>query len=62
MNIQATMHGELYDANYDPQLIAKRTACHDLCHEYNSLRPSHTAQRESILRRLLGKGGRALHH
>ena len=49
--------GELYDANYDPHLIARRTACHDLCHEYNSLRPSQIELREDILRQLLGRMG-----
>ena len=37
--------GELYDANNDAQLIAERTACKDLCHEYNLMMPSNTDQR-----------------
>lgn len=47
--------GELYDANYDAELIAERQACKDLCHEYNSLRPSETVGREELLIKLLGK-------
>ena len=49
--------GELYDANYDAELIAERQICKDLCHEYNSIRPSETARREELLIKLLGKTG-----
>lgn len=54
MNVEP---GVLYDANYDPQLIAERAACKDLCFELNSLHPSLAKQREAIIRRLLGKAG-----
>lgn len=50
--------GELYDANYDPQLLAERAACKELCFDYNQLRPSDTEGRERLLRRLLGGTGR----
>ncbi len=49
--------GLLYDANYDKELIAERVACKELCHAYNNLSPSKTAEREEIMRRLLGKTG-----
>ena len=49
--------GLLYDANNDAELIAERTACKDLCHQYNALRPSEMEQRQALLRRLLGKTG-----
>lgn len=52
------MAGELYDANHDAQLVAERTACKDLCHEYNLMRPSCTGQRQALLRKLLGRTGR----
>lgn len=45
----------LYDANYDPELIRERRVCKDLCHEYNQLRPSQTAEQETLMRKLLGK-------
>ena len=32
--------GQLYDANYDAELIAERTKCKDLCFRYNQLLPS----------------------
>lgn len=47
--------GELYDANYDAELIAERRVCKDLCHEYNNLLPSETTCREELLIKLLGK-------
>ena len=50
--------GVLYDANYDPQLIAERIECKELCFELNGLRPSMTIMREEIVRRLLGKAGK----
>ena len=45
----------LYDTNYDPELIRERRVCKDLCHEYNELRPSQTAEQETLMRKLLGK-------
>lgn len=47
--------GKLYDANYDPELLAERSACKAKCHELNHLHPSETEKRENILRQLLGK-------
>lgn len=47
--------GKLYDANNDAELIAERQACKDVCHELNHLRPSQLAEREALLRKLLGK-------
>ncbi len=47
--------GELYDANYDPQLIAERDACKDLCFEYNNLQPSKKEDRQNLIRKMLGK-------
>lgn len=47
--------GLLYDGNYDPDMAEERIKCKDLCHKYNSLMPSQTAEREKLLRTLLGK-------
>lgn len=49
--------GELYDANYNSELIAERQRCKDLCHEYNMITPSQTGKREELMRRLLGRTG-----
>lgn len=48
--------GELYDAN-DPELQRDRLACKDLCHAYNSLRPSDLAGQQALTTRLLGRTG-----
>ena len=50
--------GALYDANYDTELIAERTAAKELCFELNNLRPSMAAERDEIVRRLLGQVGK----
>lgn len=38
--------GYLYDANYEPELIALRTKCADLCWEFNMCRPSDTERQQ----------------
>lgn len=53
--------GEIYDANYDPQLIAERMACKEKCRDYNDLRPSDTEGRDKMLRQLLGSAGEGLY-
>lgn len=55
MNVEP---GALYDANYDNELIAERTAAKELCFELNNLRPSMVAERDEIVRRLLGQVGK----
>lgn len=49
--------GLLYDANYDSELIERRTACKELCHDFNHTRPSDEARRQELLKRLLGHTG-----
>lgn len=51
---QKMLAGELYDANYNPQLIAERQACKTLCHQYNHLLPTDTDGRNQLLHHLLG--------
>ncbi|MDU1891446.1 MAG: sugar O-acetyltransferase [Dysgonomonas sp.] len=50
-------NGELYDANYDQELIAERDACKELYYTYNSLRPSQREERHELIRKILGKTG-----
>ncbi|MFR9524307.1 MAG: sugar O-acetyltransferase [Rikenellaceae bacterium] len=45
--------GELYDAA-DVALVKERTACKELCYDYNHLRPSAAEERGEIMRKLLG--------
>ena len=49
------MNGKLYDANYNKKLIAERAKCKKACHEFNTLSPDETRQREGIIRSLFGK-------
>lgn len=53
------LKGMIYDANYDPALIAERMECKELCRDYNDLRPKDKEGRETLLRRIFGniKGG-----
>lgn len=50
--------GKLYDANYDAELIAERAVCKERYFELNNLRPSQKAEREQLVRQLLGKAGK----
>ena len=47
--------GEIYDANYDKELINERTKAKDLCYEYNHLKPSQTNERTEIMKKILEK-------
>lgn len=47
--------GILYDANYDPQLLADRDRCKDICFAYNNTLPSQLHTRKELLRGLFGK-------
>lgn len=49
--------GELYDANYDPEILADRDLCKEMCFEYNSLPPSRKEERNRIIKKLFGKTG-----
>lgn len=49
--------GELYDANYNEELLNERARCKKMCYRYNQLCPSQIAEREALLRDLLGKTG-----
>ncbi len=48
------LKGEIFNANYDEELIAERTKAKDMCFEYNNLKPSMINERKEILRNLLG--------
>ncbi len=44
----------LYDANYDPQLLAERQAAKDMCYDYNLIRPSAAGEQTALMKKLLG--------
>lgn len=47
--------GEIYDANYDKELIEERLNVKDKCFEYNNIKPSNIAARTKIMSEILGK-------
>ena len=49
--------GELYDANYDPNLIAERKACKTVLHQINALSPDSDDKRYELFRKILGRTG-----
>lgn len=52
------LRGEIYDANYDPELIKERTRCKVMCRRYNDIQPDCLEERAALLRSLLGKTGK----
>lgn len=48
-------NGELYDANYNEELIKERTKAKDLCFLYNHTMPSKIEEREKMIKELIGK-------
>lgn len=49
--------GELYDANYNENLIKERYWVKDKCYDYNQLRPSNHKEKENIIKEIFGKTG-----
>lgn len=47
------LRGELYDANYDPNLLRERLNAENLTWEYNALRPD-DSKRQELLKAILG--------
>ena len=41
--------GELYDANYNEDLIKERYIAKDKCYEYNQLKPSNNVEKSKIM-------------
>lgn len=46
------LKGEIYNANYDEEIIKERTHAQEVCFEYNNIKPSELKKREEILRNL----------
>ena len=42
--------GEIYNANFDKQLIEERQKAKELCYKYNLVRPSDIKKRENIMK------------
>ena len=48
------LNGELYDGNYNQDLLQERIACKDLCFEYNRTKPSDSEKRKQLIKQILG--------
>ena len=55
--LEKMMSGDLYDATNNTTLLDLLTQTQEMCHDYNLLRPSQTAERQALMRRILGKMG-----
>ena len=55
--LRQMMSGQDYDAAGIPELHVLLHRAHDLCYEYNRLRPSQSEERDLLIRRLLGSAG-----
>lgn len=49
--------GELYNANYDENLINERNLAKEKCFEYNNIKPSDTEKRTKVMKAILGHTG-----
>ena len=52
--------GELYDANYDKELIKDRYSAKDICFEYNNLNPSDFERKDRIIKKIFAKTGKQI--
>lgn len=52
--------GQLYDANYDKELLADRERVKERLYDYNRLRPSQQDERTQLLKSILGKTGNSV--
>ncbi len=49
--------GELYDANYNENLIKERYIAKDKCYNYNQLKPSNHTEKANLIKSLFGRTG-----
>ena len=50
-------NGELYNPNYDEELIAEMRKVKELCYEYNNINPLNLEERKEFIKKILGKTG-----
>jgi len=55
---QKMLDGELYDANYNENLIKDRLKAKAICYKYNKLNPSKVKMREKLIKKLFGSTGK----
>lgn len=50
--LEKMLKGELYNANYDEEILKLRQKAQDLCYEFNQTRPSNRKKQEEIINNL----------
>lgn len=55
--LEKAARGQLYDANFDADVLAKRRAAKRILHRFNALPPDDEAERAELIRGLLGRIG-----
>lgn len=50
--LEKMLKGELYNANYDEEILKIRQQSQDLCYEFNQTRSSNKKKREEIIKKL----------
>lgn len=47
--LEKMLRGELYNANYDEEILKLRQKAQDLCYEFNQIMPSDRKKQEEII-------------
>lgn len=55
--LEKMMSGKLYEATNNKELLDLLTVTSEKCYDYNLLRPSQAAERQALLKQILGKTG-----
>lgn len=50
--LEKMLKGEIYNANYDEEILKIRQQSQDLCYEFNQTRPSNRKKQEEIIKKL----------
>ena len=50
--------GQLYNANYDSDLLKERVKCKDLCFQFNQLLPSNEEEQTKLIKQIVAKTGK----
>lgn len=51
--------GQLYNANYDSDLLKERVKCKDLCFQFNQLLPSNEEEQTKLIKQIVAKTGKS---
>ena len=57
---QKMLAGELYDANYEEDLLKDRYKAKDICQQFNNLKPSGIKGKEKIIKSLFARTGKQI--